>query len=370
MGVLVTGAAPGLPVDREIIARELQRRAPGGPLATARHEPDRLHILSGVYQGLTTGDPICLVLENRDARSGDYEALRNKPRPGHADYAAWVRSGGHNDPRGGGPYSGRLTAPLVAAGAMVKAWLKEQDIQLNARVVDEAALRQQAAEAKANGDSVGGEIACTVTGLPAGLGGPGWREAVESELARHLFAIPAVKALGFGDGAALAHMRGSRANGGINGGVTNGMPLTFTVTFKPTPSIALPQDTVDLSRMENCTVAVTGRHDPCIALRAAPIVEAAAALALWRVLDPRGGDLKSLRLQLDGIDRQLVGLLVRRQELSRDIGAYKAAHGLPVRDPEREAQVLRSRGDLAPEHRAEVERLYETLMALSREQQS
>ena len=130
VGVLVTGAAPGLPVDREIIRRELERRAPGGPLATARHEPDRLHILSGVYQGLTTGDPICLVLENRDARSGDYEALRNKPRPGHADYAAWVRSGGHNDPRGGGPYSGRLTAPLVAAGTMVKAWLKEQAIQL------------------------------------------------------------------------------------------------------------------------------------------------------------------------------------------------------------------------------------------------
>ena len=360
VGVLVTGAAPGLPVDREIIARELERRAPGGPLATARHEPDRLHILSGVYQGFTTGDPICLVLENRDARSGDYEALRNKPRPGHADYAAWVRSGGHNDPRGGGAYSGRLTAPLVAAGAMVNAWLKEQDIELKAQVIDENALRQQAAEAKADGDSVGGEIACTVTGLPAGLGGPGWREAVESELARHLFAIPAVKALGFGDGAALAHMRGSRANdplrtdgtrirtvtnhnGGINGGVTNGMPLTFTVTFKPTPSIAL---------------------------RAAPIVEAAAALALWRVLNPRGGGLDTLRLQLDDVDRQLVGLLVRRQELSRDIGAYKAAHGLPVRDPEREAQVLRSRGDLAPEHRAEVERLYETLMALSREQQS
>ena len=362
VGVLVTGAAPGLPVDREIIARELERRAPGGPLATARHEPDRLHILSGVYQGFTTGDPICLVLENRDTRSGDYEALRNKPRPGHADYAAWVRSGGHNDPRGGGPYSGRLTAPLVAAGAMVKAWLKEQDIELKAQVIDENALRQQAAEAKADGDSVGGEIACTVTGLPAGLGGPGWREAVESELARHLFAIPAVKALGFGDGAALAHMRGSRANDPLR---TDGTRIR-TVT----PSIALPQDTVDLSRMENCTVAVTGRHDPCIALRAAPIVEAAAALALWRVLDPRGGGLDTLRLQLDDVDRQLVGLLVRRQELSRDIGAYKAAHGLPVRDPEREAQVLRSRGDLAPEHRAEVERLYETLMALSREQQS
>ena len=294
VGVLVTGAAPGLPVDREIIARELQRRAPGGPLATARHEPDRLHILSGVYQGFTTGDPICLVVENRDTRSGDYEALRNTPRPGHADYAAWVRSGGHNDPRGGGPYSGRLTAPLVAAGAMVKAWLKEQDIELKAQVVDENALRQQAAEAKADGDSVGGEIACTVTGLPAGLGGPGWREAVESERARHLFAIPAVKALGFGDGAALAHMRGSRANdplrtdgtrlrtgtnhnGGINGGVTNGMPLVVRMALRPTPSIACEQPSVDLATMEETPLRINGRHDPCLAPRAIPVMESALA---------------------------------------------------------------------------------------------
>ena len=387
VGVLVTGAAPGLPVDRELIARELQRRAPHGPLATARREPDRLRILSGVYNGHTTGDPICLILENRDVRSGDYAALADKPRPGHADYAAHVRSRGCNDPRGGGPYSGRLTAPLVAAGAMVKSWLKAQDIEIKAHLIDEKELRQQAEAAKAAGDSVGGQVRCTVTGLPAGLGGPGWREAVESELARHLFAIPAVKALGFGDGAALAALRGSQANdalrtdgtrvwtvtnhnGGINGGVTNGMPVTFTVTFKPTPSIAIPQDTVDLARMENCTVTVQGRHDPCIALRAAPIVEAAAALALWRVLDPQAGDLDTLRLRLDGIDRQLVQLFVRRQELSRDIGAYKAARGLPVQDPEREAQVLRSRGDLAPERREQVERLYETLMALSREEQS
>ena len=308
VGVLVTGAAPGLPVDRELIARELQRRAPHGPLATARREPDRLRILSGVYNGHTTGDPICLILENRDVRSGDYAVLADKPRPGHADYAAHVRSRGCNDPRGGGPYSGRLTAPLVAAGAMVKSWLKAQDIEIKAQLIDEKELRQQAEAAKAAGDSVGGQVRCTVTGLPAGLGGPGWREAVESELARHLFAIPAVKALGFGDGAALAALRGSQANdalrtdgtrvwtvtnhnGGINGGVTNGMPVTFTVTFKPTPSIAIPQDTVDLARMENCTVTVQGRHDPCIALRAAPIVEAAAALALWRVLDPQAGDL-------------------------------------------------------------------------------
>lgn len=363
VGVLVTGAAPGLPVDREIIARELQRRAPGGLWPPPGMSRTGSIFSAASIRASPPATPSAWFWKTGTPGPGTMRPCGISPGPGHADYAAWVRSGGHNDPRGGGPYSGRLTAPLVAAGAMVKAWLKEQDIELKAQVVDENALRQQAAEAKADGDSVGGEIACTVTGLPAGLGGPGWREAVESELARHLFAIPAVKALGFGDGAALAHMRGSRANdplrtdgtrirtvtnhnGGINGGVTNGMPLTFTVTFKPTPSIALPQDTVDLSRMENCTVAITGRHDPCIALRAAPIVEAAAALALWRVLNPRGGGLDTLRLQLDDVDRQLVGLLVRRQELSRDIGAYKAAHGLPVRDPEREAQVLRSRGDL------------------------
>lgn len=238
VGVLVTGAAPGLPVDRELITRELQRRAPHGPLATARAEPDRLRILSGVYNGHTTGDPICLILENRDVRSGDYAALADKPRPGHADYAAHVRSRGCNDPRGGGPYSGRLTAPLVAAGAMVKSWLKAQDIEIKAQLIDEKELRQQAEAAKAAGDSVGGQVCCTVTGLPAGLGGPGWREAVESELARHLFAIPAVKALGFGDGAALAACGAVRPNdalrtdgpgcdvhnhnGRINGGVTNG----------------------------------------------------------------------------------------------------------------------------------------------------
>ena len=148
------------------------------------------------------------------------------------------------------------------------------------------------------------------------------------------------------------------------------MPVVFRTAVKPTPSIYKTQDTVDYIAKKDAELSIQGRHDPCIALRAAPIVEAAAALALWRVLNPRGGGLDTLRLQLDDVDRQLVGLLVRRQELSRDIGAYKAAHGLPVRDPEREAQVLRSRGDLAPEHRAEVERLYETLMALSREQQS
>lgn len=387
VGILLRGVPAGLPVDGDFIQRQLLRRAARGDLATARQEEDRPEILSGVYRGCTTGDPICIVLRNRDTRSADYEALRDTPRPGHADYTAWLRSGGHNDPRGGGHFSGRLTAPLTAAGAMALTWLKAQDIEIKAQLIDENALRQQAAEAKTEGDSVGGQIRCTVTGLPAGLGGPDWRETLESELARHIFAIPAVKALGFGDGEALSHMRGSQANdplctdgshiwttsnhnGGINGGISNGMPLRFTVTFKPTPSIAREQETVDLSRMENTTIAVAGRHDPCIALRAAPIVEAAAALALWRLLEPAGEELSSLRQQLDETDRELTELFLRRQALARRIGAYKQAHGLPIRDEAREAEVLRSRGDLAPEQRDTVERLFKTLMELSREVQA
>ena len=387
VGVLLQNVPAGLPVDDQLIQADLLRRRASGDLSTGRHEADEVEFLSGVFQGKTTGDALVAVLRNRDVRSGDYAALKDTPRPGHADYTAFVRASGHNDYRGGGRFSGRLTAPLTVAGSLAKTYLQTQGITVNARIVDEEALRQRAAEAREAGDSVGGRIRCTVTGVPAGLGGPDWRDTVESEISRHVFAVPAVKAIGFGDGEGFAALRGSEANdafytdgasvytktnrtGGINGGVTNGMPVTFTVTFKPTPSIAIPQDTVDLARMENCTVTVQGRHDPCIALRAAPIVEAAAALALWRVLDPQVGDLDTLRLRLDGIDRQLVQLFVRRQELSRDIGAYKAACGLPVQDPEREAQVLRSRGDLAPERREQVERLYETLMALSREEQS
>lgn len=203
---------PGLPVDEEFICRQLLRRAPQDPLSTARHEPDQVEVLSGVYQGVTTGMPVCLLLRNRDVRSADYDALRHTPRPSHADYTAWVQSGGRNDPRGGGAFSGRLTAPLVAAGALAKSWLKLQDIKVNAQVIDENALRQRAEEARQEGDSVGGQVRCIVTGLPAGWGGPDWRETAESEIARHVFAIPGVKAVAFGAGEELAALRGSQAN--------------------------------------------------------------------------------------------------------------------------------------------------------------
>lgn len=386
VGVLIQNIPAGLPVDGELIHADLLRRKASGALATGRHEPDEVELLAGVYQGRTTGDALVAVLRNRDVRSGDYAALRDTPRPGHADYAAFVRSGGCNDYRGGGRFSGRLTAPLTVAGSLAKTFLKTLDITVNAVVQEEEALRRRAAEARENGDSVGGQIRCTVSGVPAGLGGPDWRDTVESEISRHVFAIPAVKAIGFGEGEGFAALHGSEANdafrtdgsrvftetnhsGGINGGISNGMDIVFTATFRPTPSIAKPQETVDLARMENTAVTVGGRHDSCVALRAAPVVEAAAALSICRLLPADDGSLAGLRRQLDDVDEQMTALLARRLALAGEIGRYKAAQGLPVLDEAREKEVLARRGDLLPQRRQQVERLFRLLMAESREEQ-
>lgn len=386
VGVLIQNIPAGLPVDGELIHADLLRRKASGALATGRHEPDEVELLAGVYQGRTTGDALVAVLRNRDVRSGDYAALRDTPRPGHADYAAFVRSGGCNDYRGGGRFSGRLTAPLTVAGTLAKTFLKTLDITVNAVVLEEEVLRRRAAEARENGDSVGGQIRCTVSGVPAGLGGPDWRDTVESEISRHVFAIPAVKAIGFGEGEGFAALHGSEANdafrtdgsrvftetnhsGGINGGISNGMDIVFTATFRPTPSIAKPQETVDLARMENTAVTVGGRHDSCVALRAAPVVEAAAALAICRLLPADDGSLAGLRRQLDDVDEQMTALLARRLALAGEIGRYKAAQGLPVLDEAREKEVLARRGDLLPQRRQQVERLFRLLMAESREEQ-
>lgn len=386
VGVFIQNIPAGLPVDGELIHADLLRRKASGALATGRHEPDEVELLAGVYQGRTTGDALVAVLRNRDVRSGDYAALRDTPRPGHADYAAFVRSGGCNDYRGGGRFSGRLTAPLTVAGSLAKTFLKTLDITVNAVVLEEEVLRRRAAEARENGDSVGGQIRCTVSGVPAGLGGPDWRDTVESEISRHVFAIPAVKAIGFGEGEGFAALHGSEANdafrtdgsriftetnhsGGINGGISNGMDIVFTATFRPMPSIAKPQETVDLARMENTAVTVGGRHDSCVALRAAPVVEAAAALAICRLLPADDGSLAGLRRQLDDVDEQMTALLARRLALAGEIGRYKAAQGLPVLDEAREKEVLARRGDLLPQRRQQVERLFRLLMAESREEQ-
>lgn len=310
VGVVLEGVPAGLALDMDFIASELARRAPGGgPTATARREADAPEILSGVFQGRTTGAPLCAIIRNTDVRSSDYEELRYKPRPSHADYAAFVKYGGHADCRGGGHFSGRLTAPLVLAGAVAKLVLREKGVNISAVISELGGVRDPAAgeaekiilDAKSELDSVGGAVRCTITGMPAGLGGPDFGENIEGELARALFAVPAVKGVEFGAGFAFAAMRGSRANdpfrmkngrvvtetnnsGGVNGGISNGMPIVFSVAIRPTPSVGLEQDTVDLRTMENSALTVKGRHDPCIVPRALPAVEAAAALTIVDII--------------------------------------------------------------------------------------
>ncbi len=310
IGVTVTGVPAGIALDWELIGREMARRAPGqNAMSTARKEADRPEILSGVFEGKTTGTPLCAVIRNEDTRSKDYGDLAVCPRPGHGDYAGYVASGGCNDYRGGGHFSGRLTAPLVFAGAIAKQILREKGVHIVARISMVGGVADPSAEqleeivlaAKQEQDSVGGAISCEVTGLPAGFGAPDIDCNVEGIFARHLFAVPAVKGLSFGAGFGFAFMRGSEANdpfymddgavktrtnhaGGVNGGITNGMPVTFTVAIRPTPSISREQDTVNLKTGENAKLTIRGRHDPCILPRAVVVIEAAAALAACQVL--------------------------------------------------------------------------------------
>jgi chorismate synthase len=395
VGVLIEDVPAGITLDMPAIAEDLRRRSGGGALTTARHEADAVEVLSGVFEGRTTGEPVCLLLRNGDVRSADYEALKNIARPGHADYTAFVASRGFNDPRGGGSFSGRLTAPLVAAGAVAKQVLKEQYIVVKAQVVDENDLRERAEAAKAAGDSVGGQIHCTVTGVPAGVGGNDWQHTVESEIARHVFAIPAVKAIGFGAGESFAAMRGSEGNdefyyeegavktrtnhaGGINGGITNGMPIDFTVTFRPTPSIAKEQETVNFKAGEHVTLSVPGRHDACIVLRASPAVEAAAALALCQLIDCRSEplsakclsakNLPACRREIDRLDGELTRLFEKRLELVSAIGHLKQKTNRPIRDTEREEEVLdKTRHALSdPGWRDQTRELFEKIMEISR----
>ena len=310
IGVVLEGVPSGLVVDMDFIRAELQRRAPGqNALSTARREADEPEILSGVFEGRTTGTPLCAVIRNTDTRSRDYEKMKRLPRPGHADYAGAVRYGGYNDYRGGGHFSGRLTAPLVFAGALAKLILREKNIDVTARISilggvpdpTPAQIEEIILAAKAEGDSVGGAIACTVMGVEAGHGAPDFGCNAEGIISQYLFAVPAVKGVAFGAGFGFSCMRGSEANdpfymdgdavrtrsncaGGINGGITNGMPIVFEAAIRPTPSIAREQDTVDLSVRKDAKLTVEGRHDPCIVQRALPVIEAAAALAVCELL--------------------------------------------------------------------------------------
>lgn len=332
IGVVLEGVPAGLELNLEALQAEMARRAPGrDPTATARREADEVNIISGFFEGKTTGAPLAMVIRNSDQHSGDYDALRYTPRPSHGDYAGFMASKGCQDHRGGGHFSGRLTAPLVAAGAVAKQFLAQRGVEVYAHISgiygildasweDPAELKTAAAkpfpvlddskgeemreailEAREGQDSVGGSIECAVVGLPAGLGAPDFGKNVEGIFSQYLFAVPAVKAVAFGAGVGFSYMRGTEANdpfevkdgkvttktnnaGGINGGITNGMPVVFEVTMRPTPSIGLPQESVDLRTGEEVEIEIKGRHDPCIVPRAVPVIEAAAALAACELL--------------------------------------------------------------------------------------
>jgi len=331
IGVVIDGLPAGEALDIDKIQAHMKRRAPGGlPWSTPRKEADEVSILSGFYQGKTTGTPLCGVIQNTDTRSKDYAQLMEKPRPGHADLTALARYNGANDPRGGGHFSARIMAPFTFAGAVCMQILERRRVEIFSHIyeiggiqdtpydmisvpdslrhlsfptVDEEKGKKMIAcieNARMEEDSIGGVVECLSTGFPAGLGNPIF-ENIESRLSSLLFSIPAVKGVEFGSGFSVSQRRGSENNdspritengirlrtnhgGGIEGGISNGMPIVFRCAFKPTSSIAKEQDTINLSKMENDTIKLVGRHDPCVVPRAVPIVESAAAIGLLDIL--------------------------------------------------------------------------------------
>lgn len=333
IGMTLDGIPAGLPVDKEALQAFLDRRAPGqNSHSTSRKEADKPEFLAGIVDGFTCGAPIAAVIRNTNTQSADYENLKDCPRPGHADYTAQIKYGGFQDVAGGGHFSGRLTAPLCIAGGLCQQWLAEMGIQIRAHiqqigsVTDEPIqldwcnpdlsaiasdfpvvnsnagekMRSAIAEAKAIGDSLGGIVQCFITGLPAGLGEPMFG-GVENRISQIVFGIPAIKGIEFGSGFAASAQAGSQNNdpftiengkirtatnhcGGILGGITNAMPLIFRVAVKPTPSIASAQQSVSLSKQAATSLLVHGRHDPCIVPRAVPVVEAAAAIAIYDLI--------------------------------------------------------------------------------------
>ena len=334
IGVVIEGLPSGLMVDMDFIQLEMdRRRAKKGGLSTTRLEGDCPEIISGVFEGRTTGTPLCAMIRNENTRSDDYTRTMDLARPSHADYTGRIRYGGYNDYRGGGHFSGRLTAPLVFAGAIAKLWLVQQGIRVGGHVLrigsvedvpfdmvnvsteqldqlagcslptisEQAGLQMEEVIQQARTDltSVGGIVQIAVTGLPAGIGSPD--DSLEGIISRNIFAVPAVKGiefgLGFGFGSAYGHevndpmrMDGERVvtttnnNGGILGGISSGMPVVFQVVIKPTPSISREQQTVDMVKMSDASLVIHGRHDPCILSRATVVVEAATALAVMQAM--------------------------------------------------------------------------------------
>lgn len=337
IGVVIDGLSPGITVDDSVIKEMLSKRRPSGAISTSRAECDEYIIQSGVFNGKTTGTPLCITIPNRDTNSRDYAETRWIARPSHADYTANCKYHGFEDYRGGGHFSGRVTAGLVAAGAVVMPALENlgirigthikscagisdrdfHDLQkdmdllstldfavLDGTVADE--MKSRILEAKSNGDSVGGVLETVVTGLEAGLGEP-WFDSIESLISHAVFSVPAVKGIEFGAGFSLAEMYGTEANdcfcidngtvqtvsnnsGGINGGISNGMPIIFKTAFRPTPTVSAPQNSVNFKEMQDTVLSMKGRHDPCIVHRARIVIDAVTALVVGDLLAGRYGD--------------------------------------------------------------------------------
>ena len=342
VGIVINGLAPGIKLDLFYLKEQLSKRRAKGRISTARHEADEPKIVSGYFNGYTTGTPLCIMIENQNTRSGDYEKTKSLPRPSHADYAASFKYNGYEDYRGGGHFSGRLTAPIVAAGAICLQVLRRHGVEIGTHIrsmanvldtplspkedklvcqirrmnevdfptlSDSAGKEMQAAieEAANRGDSLGGVLETAVAGMPAGIGEP-FFASVESRLSSLLFSVPAVKGVEFGSGFAIADMLGSQANdsfymedgqikthtnhnGGINGGVTNGMPIIFRCAVKPTASIYLPQATVNLEARKDAVLRIEGRHDPAIIHRARVVIDSVAAMGLLDLFCERYGYL-------------------------------------------------------------------------------
>lgn len=335
IGITIDGLPSGFEINMDEVLKEMARRAPGkSRLSTTRKEADMPEILSGFFEGKTTGTPLCAIIRNSDQHSKDYGKLKDLMRPGHADYPGFIKYKGFNDYRGGGHFSGRITAPLVFAGAVCKQILESKGIRIGAHVksigkvndksffdVDltnelldeikvnelplldpkkEEEMRNTILEARKEQDSVGGTIECAVLGIEAGIGDP-FFDSVESTLAHLMFSVPAVKGIEFGKGFSMSEHRGSECNdeyyydgdkvktytnnnGGITGGITNGMPILFKVGIKPTPSISKKQKTIDINEHKDAELVIEGRHDPCIVQRAIPVIEAVTAIGIMELV--------------------------------------------------------------------------------------
>lgn len=336
LGITIDGLPSGFEIDLEKISKEMERRAPGrNKLSTARAEKDQFEILSGFFEGRTTGTPLCAIIRNGDKKSKDYSKLKSVMRPGHADYTGYLRYDGFNDYRGGGHFSGRITAPLVFAGALAKQILESKGINIGAHiskiyneedtyfnptdiskemleelsskdfpVIDEEKgnkMQNAILNARSNGDSVGGIVECAIIGLNGGVGDP-FFDSIESNISQLVFSIPGTKGIEFGAGFNFSNMKGSEANdpfyyegdkvkveknnnGGILGGISSGMPIVFRTVLKPTSSIFMEQKTINIEEKKNTTLQVVGRHDPCIVARAVPVVESVAALAILNLIN-------------------------------------------------------------------------------------